>query len=95
MSTRVIRLRYAGTCARCGQALPAGTRAWWDADARSTTCQACGEQAAPAPSEENIGAGKVGGESTPEAGVPRAVGMAGGFRPAQVREAAPSPRGEN
>jgi hypothetical protein len=83
MSPRVIRLRYAGTCAGCGQALPAGTRAWWDADARSTTCKACTDQASAAPSTENLEVGNVavenvGAESTPEAGVSRAAGMAGG-----------------
>ena len=78
MSPKVIRLRYAGTCVGCGQALPAGTRAWWDADARSTTCQACAEQATPAPSGENAEVEELGVEATPKAEVPRAVGMAGG-----------------
>ena len=47
MSARVIRLRYPATCAACRQALPAGTRAWWDAEARSTTCQSCAADATP------------------------------------------------
>ena len=41
MSVRLIRLRYAGTCVGCGGALPVGTRAWWDEEARSTTCSGC------------------------------------------------------
>ena len=72
MSTRVIRLRYAETCARCGQALSAGTRAWWDSDALSTTCQACADQASAVPSGETIEVQNVGVETVPEAEVPRA-----------------------
>lgn len=34
-------MRYPGTCTTCGLRLPAGTRAFWDGDARSTTCLAC------------------------------------------------------
>jgi hypothetical protein len=41
MAVKVIRLRYAGTCPGCGGGLPVGTRAWWDADARTTTCLGC------------------------------------------------------
>ena len=41
MAVKVIRLRYAGTCSGCGAALPAGSRAWWDGDARATTCLGC------------------------------------------------------
>ena len=41
MPAKVIRLRYAGTCIECGLALAARTSAWWDAEARSTTCAAC------------------------------------------------------
>jgi hypothetical protein len=78
MSTRVIRLRYAGTCAGWGQALAAGTRAWWDADARSTTCEACRDQASAAPSGGNVEVESVGVEAVPEAEVPRVAGLAGG-----------------
>jgi hypothetical protein len=31
-------LRYAGTCKVCGDAIPAGQRAYWDAAARTVTC---------------------------------------------------------
>lgn len=41
MATKIIRLRYAGTCRGCGTALPASTRAWWDAETRSITCLNC------------------------------------------------------
>ena len=39
-SGRVIRLRYAGRCG-CGVQLTPGTRAGWDADARTVTCLDC------------------------------------------------------
>jgi len=50
MASRLIRLRYAGTCAGCARALPAGTKAWWDPGGRTATCSACqsAEAAAPA-----------------------------------------------
>lgn len=41
MPAKVIALRYVGTCIECDLPLPVGTRAWWDAEARSTTCLAC------------------------------------------------------
>jgi len=41
MAARLIRLRYAGTCAGCARALPAGTKALWDAGARTATCAGC------------------------------------------------------
>jgi hypothetical protein len=41
MSVKVIRLRYVATCSGCGAALSVGTRAWWDGDARTTTCLGC------------------------------------------------------
>jgi hypothetical protein len=41
MGAKPMRLRYAGTCAGCGLGLPVGTKAWWDAEARSTTCCDC------------------------------------------------------
>lgn len=36
-----MRLRYAGTCVRCGTALPAGTRADYDKGARTVACIGC------------------------------------------------------
>jgi len=54
-----MRLRYAGTCARCGAAIDAGTLADYDRSARTVACvscepqQACAEPAAGSePSEE-------------------------------------------
>lgn len=41
MAVKVIALRYAGICAQCGAALPARTKAQWDATARTTTCLTC------------------------------------------------------
>jgi Nuclease-related domain len=41
MPAKLIRLRYAGTCAGCSLGLSAGSKAWWDAEARTTTCSDC------------------------------------------------------
>lgn len=41
VAPRLLRLRYAGTCATCGCALPARTNAWWDSDLKAATCLAC------------------------------------------------------
>jgi hypothetical protein len=41
MAVRIIRLRYAGTCASCEAALPSGTRAAWDANDKTITCVNC------------------------------------------------------
>jgi hypothetical protein len=42
MATRLIRLRYAGSCARCRAALAVGERAWWDASDKTVVCDECG-----------------------------------------------------
>jgi hypothetical protein len=39
----MLNLRWPGVCVVCGGALPAGTRAWWDAATRTVTCAACRE----------------------------------------------------
>jgi len=39
-SGRVIRLRYAGRCG-CGAHVPVGSKAFWDAGARTVTCLGC------------------------------------------------------
>lgn len=39
----MLKLRWSGVCSVCGAALPAGTRAWWDAAAQTVTCAACQE----------------------------------------------------
>lgn len=41
MASRIIQLRWADECAQCHTWLPASTRAWWDAELRSTTCLDC------------------------------------------------------
>jgi hypothetical protein len=38
---RALRLRRDDRCCRCGVALPAGTRAMWDAQTRTTRCVIC------------------------------------------------------
>ncbi len=37
--SRWMNLRYAGTCKVCGNAIPAGTFAYWDSAARTVTCE--------------------------------------------------------
>ena len=39
LSSRWMSLRYAGTCKVCGCPLPAGALAFWDAGARTVTCE--------------------------------------------------------
>jgi hypothetical protein len=41
MSSRVLKLRWPAKCSACSTSLAAGTRALWDAQARSVTCIAC------------------------------------------------------
>src|SRR5579863_481278 len=48
MAAKRLRLRYDGICSGCRESLPAGTRAWWDGDARAITCLRC----RPAPDAE-------------------------------------------
>lgn len=43
--SRVLRARYAGTCAGCGAAVARGERAWWDAAARLLWCLPCHDRA--------------------------------------------------
>jgi hypothetical protein len=38
---RVIRLRYAGTCASCAAELAKGTQAQWDGEEKTATCMSC------------------------------------------------------
>jgi hypothetical protein len=76
MPAKLIRLRYAGTCAGCSGHLPAGTKAWWDADARSTTCTACRATPATVPIPETPQESMVS-EPTPPPPAPMAVGEAG------------------
>jgi hypothetical protein len=44
--SRWMSLRYAGTCKVCGRSVPAGALAFWDAGARTVTCDAidCAER---------------------------------------------------
>jgi hypothetical protein len=41
MPSRVMTLRRDDVCRVCGTAVPAGTSAYWDADARTVTCLTC------------------------------------------------------
>ncbi len=40
-ATKVMRLRYAGTCRECGTALDAGVRAVYDRSTKTVTCESC------------------------------------------------------
>jgi hypothetical protein len=46
---RLIRLRFEGVCARCGQVLEAGFRGWWQSESKTVRCEACGPAAPPSP----------------------------------------------
>ena len=39
---RSLTLRYPATCSLCGCALPRGTKAWWDKEAKQASCLVCG-----------------------------------------------------
>ena len=39
--TKLMSLRYDGTCSQCDGALAAKTKAWWDSVAKSVTCVPC------------------------------------------------------
>jgi hypothetical protein len=41
MPSRVMTLRRDGMCCKCRTTLPKGTRAYWDAEARTVTCLGC------------------------------------------------------
>ncbi len=43
--SRYLALRWASRCVSCSAPLAAGTLAWWDADAKSTTCLDCQPEA--------------------------------------------------
>lgn len=49
-ATKIMRLRYAGSCSTCGAALAKGERAEWDRSTRKVTCVPC--RAAQAAEEE-------------------------------------------
>lgn len=50
MTSRIIRLRYAGTCHICGATLAGSTSAGWDSESRAVTCLACLKET-PTPNE--------------------------------------------
>src|SRR5262245_7379119 len=45
-SVRLRSLRYEGTCRVCSRSLAKGTRAYWDPDAHTVTCEGCVSEAA-------------------------------------------------
>ncbi|HJQ41669.1 MAG TPA: nuclease-related domain-containing protein, partial [Jatrophihabitantaceae bacterium] len=42
IAPRLIRLRYTATCSTCAARVEARTEAWWDSDAKTVRCRACG-----------------------------------------------------
>jgi hypothetical protein len=48
VSLRQLRLRYPATCSVCGIALSPNTEAFWDREAKTATCLACGPAELPA-----------------------------------------------
>lgn len=78
MASRLIRLRYATTCAQCGRALAPNTNAWWDAGAKAASCERCRPQA---PADARVGV--AGGSAMRTAASKRAR------REAHVRAAHP------
>jgi hypothetical protein len=60
---KLIRLRYAGRCSRCGVALAKGAGAWHDPARRSVRCESC------PPASELLGAAPDGGAAELESGI--------------------------
>src|SRR5882724_3309502 len=46
---RLIRLRYDGVCAHCGEQLKVGLRGWWEGEHKTVRCEGCGPAAPPSP----------------------------------------------
>jgi hypothetical protein len=68
MEDRRMRLRYPGSCARCGVSLAPGVEAWWSAETRTITCLACTPTGVvagdfPAPSPATRPAATAGGSA--------------------------------
>jgi hypothetical protein len=63
---RVMSLRRAGSCASCGVALPAGSKARWDPAPRTTTCLACCDAVSEAGEPVTVTTATVEGSSIAE-----------------------------
>ena len=74
MAERIIRLRYAGSCSRCGIALSIGSQARWDASARATRCIECPDLDAVSESPPNMKGSSV---SRADGAIPLDAGQAG------------------
>lgn len=81
-----MRLRYAGTCVRCGAALAAGTTADYDAASKTVACVECPPRRAP--SDEAVDPGVPPLETVG----PHAVGLAPATPASVEGPAGPSPR---
>src|SRR4051794_2799643 len=68
MSETLLRLRYPAVCSSCGGALPRGTAASWNREAKTATCAACvgAPDAAGAPGAGAIERGEAGGSAARE-----------------------------
>jgi hypothetical protein len=62
--SRHVALRWESRCDSCSAHLAAGTRAWWDADAKSATCLTCRADSHEAP--ESAPASRAGGSAQRE-----------------------------
>src|SRR4051812_27881455 len=68
---RAIKLRYPGTCATCGVALAAGTKAVWDKSA-GAFCSSCANPSAGPGASDASGAGETDGARAKATGAPPA-----------------------
>lgn len=53
MVSKQITLRYPGTCTVCHVELARSTKAWWDTESRTATCQSCHDSALPGTPNES------------------------------------------
>ena len=62
VGARKLKIRRHDACVTCGDALAAGTTAWWDPEARTIACTACwdSEHMSPAPAEAPLQLGDPG-----------------------------------
>lgn len=64
---KTMRLRYAGDCRRCGQALPAGTVAVYERTTKAVRCVTCSSEPEPEPSSEPELSSAGSSDSEPDA----------------------------
>jgi hypothetical protein len=72
---RTIKLRYAGTCATCGVALAAGTKAVWKKSAGGASCLSCASPTDGPGASDVRGIGEIDGGRPTAIKVPPAEGL--------------------